>query len=121
LNRCGGCANTGAAIWFEGRRQIERQQIILPNDNKELIAQLTSRLGWPDSKGRLQLESKKEMAGRNLPSPDRADAVLGAMMPVHVPAKFEYEAIRRPGSALRGIEAALPGIRDRWASRGLSW
>lgn len=111
-------ANTGAEIWFEGRRQIERQQIILPND-RELIAQLTWRLGWPDSKGRLRLESKKEMAVRNLASPDRADAVLGAMMPAHVPAKFEYErAASRPG-AFRGMELALGGCRHRWPTKGL--
>jgi len=72
-------ANKAAEIWFEGRTQIERQQIILPND-RELIAQLTSRLGWPDSKGRLQLESKDKMRSRGLSSPDRADAVLGAIM-----------------------------------------
>ena len=47
--------------------------------NRQLIAQLTSRRGWPDSKGRLELESKQDMRSRNLPSPDRADAVLGAM------------------------------------------
>lgn len=70
--------NLGAEIWYEGRTQIERGQIILPND-RELIAQLTSRRGWPDSKGRLQLESKEDLRSRNLPSPDRADAVLGAM------------------------------------------
>jgi hypothetical protein len=67
-------ANAGAEIWFEGRTQIERKQIILPND-KELIAQLTSRRGWPDSKGRLTLEPKADLRSRNLPSPDRADAV----------------------------------------------
>jgi len=43
------------------------------------IAQLTSRLGWPNSKGRLELESKQAMRARGLGSPDRADAVLGAM------------------------------------------
>ncbi len=73
-------ANKGAEIWYGGRTQIERGQIILPND-PELIAQLTGRRGWPDSKGRLQLESKSDLGGRGLPSPDRADAVLGAMMP----------------------------------------
>lgn len=73
-------ANKGAEIWFEGRTRIERGQIILPND-PELIAQLTARRGWPDSHGRLQLESKADMRGRGLPSPDRADAVLGAMLP----------------------------------------
>jgi hypothetical protein len=68
--------NKGAEIWFGGRRKIERQEIILPNDS-ELIAQLTTRLGWPDSKGRLQLEPKEKMRSRGLQSPDRADAVLG--------------------------------------------
>lgn len=71
--------NVSAEAWFSGRTMIERGQIILPND-PALIAQLTTRLGWPDSKGRLQLESKQDMRGRGLPSPDRADAVLGAMM-----------------------------------------
>jgi len=71
-------ANKGAEIWFEGRRLIERQQITLPGD-KELFAQLTTRRGWPDSKGRLTLEPKSEMRARGLPSPDRADAVLGAI------------------------------------------
>jgi hypothetical protein len=71
-------ANKGAEIWFEGRRKIERQEIILPND-RELIGQLTARLGWPDSKGRLALEPKDKMRSRGLPSPDRADAVLGTL------------------------------------------
>lgn len=72
-------ANKGAEIWFEGRTKIERQQVILPND-RELVAQLTSRLGWPNSKGKLELESKQAMRARGLSSPDRADAVVGAMM-----------------------------------------
>jgi hypothetical protein len=71
-------ANLGAQIWFEGARQIERREIILPAD-KELIGQLTSRLGWADSKGKLILESKQDMRARGLSSPDKADAVLGAM------------------------------------------
>ena len=41
---------------------------ILPN-NKELVAQMTSRLGWPNSRGKLELESKQAMRARNLPSP----------------------------------------------------
>jgi len=73
-------ANRGAEIWFEGRTLIERQQVILPND-RELFAQLTTRRGWPDSKGRLELEHKAAMRARGLRSPDRADAVLGALAP----------------------------------------
>ncbi|MGD0253136.1 MAG: hypothetical protein ABSC01_10625 [Verrucomicrobiota bacterium] len=44
------------------------------------VPQLTSRLGWPNSKGKLELESKQAMRARGLGSPDRADVVLGAMM-----------------------------------------
>ncbi len=73
-------ANLAAECWFEARAKIEKAEIILPND-PELIAQLTSRRGWPDSKGRLQLESKADMRNRGLRSPDRADAVLGTMLP----------------------------------------
>ncbi len=72
--------NLAAECWFEARVKIEKGEVILPND-PELIAQLTSRRGWPDSKGRLQLESKADMRSRGLPSPDRADAVLGTIMP----------------------------------------
>lgn len=42
---------------------------------------MTSRLGWPNSRGKLELESKQAMRARGFGSPDRADAVLGAMMP----------------------------------------
>jgi len=36
-------ANRGAEIWYEGRTQIERQQVILPADDRDLFAQLTTR------------------------------------------------------------------------------
>jgi len=71
-------ANIAAETWFEARTLIEQRRVILPND-RELIPQLSSRRGWPDSKGRLVLEPKSDLRSRNLPSPDRADAVLGAM------------------------------------------
>ncbi len=71
-------ANRGAEAWYEGRLKIEKREIILPND-PELIGQMTSRLGSVTSEGKLRLESKEDMRRRGLPSPDRADAVLGAM------------------------------------------
>jgi len=76
-------ANKGAETWYEGRALIETQKVILPND-PALLGQLTSRLGSPNSTGKLQLESKEAMRNRGLPSPDRADAVLGAMVPAYV-------------------------------------
>lgn len=71
-------ANTGAEIWFEGARKIASRQIIVPND-KLLHEQLLSRRYFVNSRGQLQLESKQQMAARGLNSPDRADAVLGAL------------------------------------------
>ena len=73
--------NRSAETWFEGARKIEAGEIILPDDEM-LQAQLVSRLSKPRSDGRLQLESKQEMAKRGIGSPDRADAILGALRPL---------------------------------------
>lgn len=61
---------------------------------------MTSRLGWPNSRGKLELESKQAMRARNLPSPDRADAVLGAMMPAQG-GGFSYTRVETPYDADR--------------------
>ena len=100
-------ANKGAEIWFEGRTLIEQQQIILPND-RELISQLTSRLGWPNSRGKLELESKSAMRARGLASPDRADAILGAIMPAPAAGGFQRVERERDWTA---------GWRDTWRER----
>jgi hypothetical protein len=52
---------------------------VLPVHEK-LVAQLTSRRKLYDSKGRERLESKADMRARGLESPDRADALIGAVM-----------------------------------------
>jgi hypothetical protein len=76
--RCGGNAHD-AEWWSIVGQLIERRQIIIPNDEK-LIAQLTSRRKLYDSKGRERLESKADLAARGVESPDRADALIGAIM-----------------------------------------
>jgi hypothetical protein len=58
---------------------VEHRKIVLPEDEK-LVAQLTGRQKLYDSKGRERLESKADMRGRGLESPDRADAIIGAIM-----------------------------------------
>jgi hypothetical protein len=57
----------------------EIQRSIIPNDEK-LIAQLTSRRKLYDSRGRERLESKADLKSRGVESPDRADALIGALM-----------------------------------------
>jgi phage terminase large subunit len=71
--------NLSAEWWSTVGQLIERRQIIIPNDEK-LIAQLTSRRKLYDSKGRERLESKADLKSRGVESPDRADAIIGAIM-----------------------------------------
>ena len=70
--------NRGAEIWFSAARSVELNEIILPDDDL-LFSQMTTRKCKTNSKGKLHLESKDDMRSRGLPSPDRADAVLGAV------------------------------------------
>jgi len=74
-------ANLAAEMWFEGAKQIARREIILPDDD-ELRAQILDRKRVPNARGKLAVESKTDMKKRGVSSPDRADAVFGAMTPV---------------------------------------
>ena len=69
-----------AEVWTEGTSAIRRREWILPND-EELKGQLISRKTMRDPKGLMRLEAKEDMSKRGIPSPDRADALLGAMAP----------------------------------------
>lgn len=71
--------NLSAEWWSTVGQLIERRAVIIPNDEK-LIAQLTSRRKLYDSKGREKLESKDDLANRGTESPDRADALIGAII-----------------------------------------
>lgn len=77
---CDHYANVAAEMWFEGAKQIERREIILPADD-DLRAQMLDRKRVSNARGKLALESKTDMKKRGTRSPDRADAVFGAMMP----------------------------------------
>lgn len=74
-------ANLGAEMWNEGALQIARRQVILPDDD-DLRAQMLDRKRIPHAKGKLAIESKRDMKKRNVASPDRADAVFGCMTPI---------------------------------------
>lgn len=73
--------NRISEVWTEGTIAIRKREWILPRD-EDLKAQLVTRKGARDSKGLLMLERKEDMAARGVESPDRADAVLGAMAPL---------------------------------------
>lgn len=72
-------ANRGAEIWFEGARKIERGQIILEGIDPETAKQMTQRLALFKDGSKLALEKKEDMKARGLSSPDRADAIFGAI------------------------------------------
>lgn len=58
-------------------------ELILPNDDN-LVAQLSSRRYSVTENSKIQVESKKEMKKRGLPSPDEADCLLLLCLPVHI-------------------------------------
>jgi hypothetical protein len=72
-------ANLGAEWWSVVGELVEHRKIVF-GANEKLVAQLTSRRKLYDSKGREKLESKAEMRARGLQSPDKADALIGAVM-----------------------------------------
>jgi hypothetical protein len=77
-------SNKAAEIWGEGAKKIEDKKIILPKDDETLKQQLITRK-WDGyfSDGKMKLVSKEKMRNEGLKSPDRAEAVLGAMMPAN--------------------------------------
>lgn len=71
----------GAEMWYEGSKLITNRGIIIPND-QTLRAQLMNRKRKRNDKGKLAIEPKEDLAARGIPSPDRADAVLGCCTPL---------------------------------------
>lgn len=97
-------ANLGAEEWYEGSMAIRRREFVLPDD-PELKAQMINRKTVPHAKGKLAIEAKKDMKkadrrGGPAPSPDRADAVFGAMRPLPLakPVQLVHQA---PAMALQ--------------------
>jgi phage terminase large subunit len=84
--------NLSAEWWSSVGQLIERRQITIPNEEK-LIAQLTSRRKLYDSKGRERLESKADLKARGVESPDRADALIGAVMMRLAQDQFAFDPI----------------------------
>lgn len=76
--------NRGTEIWFRGAREIQRNLYHLEGIDRATFEQLTTRrvaykVKRGDSKALLWAESKDDMKARGLPSPDRADAIMGCI------------------------------------------
>jgi hypothetical protein len=71
--------NLATEQWSEVAQLIERRAIVLPSADEKLVSQLCSRRMLYDSKGREKVESKADLRARGVESPDRADALIGAI------------------------------------------
>jgi hypothetical protein len=71
-------SNLGSEVWHQGAREIARRRLIIQND-PTLWRQLSTRKSEIASGGKLRAEPKEDMKSRGISSPDRADALLGAI------------------------------------------
>jgi len=70
----------GSESWAHLRDLLQKGEVELIND-EDLVGQLSTRKYTLTSRGKIKLESKKDMKKRGLRSPDRADAVVLAFAP----------------------------------------
>lgn len=68
---------------FDDLGNVHQCELVLPNDN-DLVGQLSCRKYSFVSNTKQKVESKKDMKDRGLHSPDEADSILLACMPVHL-------------------------------------
>ncbi len=80
-------ANLRAEGYWHLRELFESGQVVLPVDN-QLMGELAAMRYSYDSQGRILMESKDDLRGRGLPSPDRADALMLAFLEPTAKAKF---------------------------------
>jgi hypothetical protein len=114
--------NLSAEWWSTVGQLIERRQISIPNDEK-LIAQLTSRRKLYDSKGRERLESKADLAARGVESPDRADALIGALAMRLTADPYAFDPVGRQAMAaiLEQCSRRMERQRSPWATEYIDW
>ena len=104
---CPHYANIAAETWFEAAKKIAGREIILPDDD-DLRAQMLNRKRVANARGKLAIESKTDMKKRGVGSPDRADAVFGAMTAVR---QFKSVNISYPELRERG---PWDGFEGQW-------
>lgn len=73
-------SNLIGEVWHVGCREIERGRINLGVVDPETFKQLTTRKSEWAENGKLRVESKDRMRAEGRKSPDRGDAILGAIV-----------------------------------------
>jgi len=97
-----GCLNMRAYIYKQTRDWLKAGGAI--PDDQVLVDDLTGAETISRLDGKIQLESKKEMKARGLPSPGRSDALaLSFAFPVKARGPRVYGGISRPTHARMGV------------------
>lgn len=88
--------NRSSELWFDGTEAIKERRVVL-EDDADLKGQLVDRIGKAESSGLRWIESKVDLFRRQARdqrpqrSPDRADAILGAMGKLPVLGSMQME------------------------------
>ncbi len=91
--------NLTTHMWAVLRDLLRNRDVQIPDDS-ESIAQLSSRKYFMASNGKIELESKKEMKKRGVPSPDRGDAMA---LSVYTGKIRRYTGSAPSNSAVNGL------------------
>ena len=89
----------GAELWYSFGLLVNKAEMVLMDD-PVLVSQLTTRKATYDSRARMAVERKEDMAKRGLASPDRADAVVG-VFGIAIGSWAKYN----PPKEIEGLEA----------------
>jgi hypothetical protein len=73
--------NRRAELYWTFKEAVEAGEVDLDPEDDQLAAQLGSIRWKLDSRGRIQIESKDDMAKRGVASPDHADAAVQSWLP----------------------------------------
>ena len=73
--------NLRAELFWQLREMFERAEVDIDADDVDLAGDLAAMRWFPDSRGRIQIESKEDMIKRGVESPDKAEAIMLAKSP----------------------------------------
>jgi hypothetical protein len=76
--------NLRAQLWWNVRNLFEQGRIDIDPTDEDLAAELASIRFKRNSNGKIQVESKDDLKKRDLPSPNRADALMLALAPDYI-------------------------------------
>jgi hypothetical protein len=102
-------ADRRSESWWNFREDLADGYIDLDPADDDLADQLQKPRWSTDSKGRIKVESKKEMAKRGVPSPDRADAAIMARDLDRVGIGLAERYGTREELAQRAVEKSITG------------